>query len=343
MRWLVTGGAGYIGAHVVRELAADGQGVVVMDDLSSGARERLPDGVPLVVGSVLDAELLRGLFAAYPIDGVVHVAGKKRVDESVARPLYYYRENVDGLRGLLAASVGAGVRRFVFSSSAAVYGMPDVERVDEDAPCAPINPYGQTKLAGEWLLRAAGAAHGISYASLRYFNVAGCAAPELADTGGANLLPRVFERLDAGRPPVVFGTDHPTPDGTCVRDFVHVADLAAAHVAAAARLGADPGAALTLNVGLGEGTSVRTMIELIARAAGRPGIVPEMAARRPGDPARVVAAASRITRELGFRPRYGVAEMVASAWEGWRAQRAASAAEPAVDAPAGVPGLLPES
>lgn len=320
MSWLVTGGAGYIGAHVVRSLLSGGFDAVVLDDLSTGVVGRVPEGVPLVVGSVLDRGLVDRVLRGYGVDGVVHVAGKKRVDESVVRPLYYYEENVEGLRTLLDAVVAAGVRRFVFSSSAAVYGMPDVELVDEESPCRPVNPYGESKLVGEWLIRATAAAHGMAYASLRYFNVAGAGAPELADTGVFNLIPIVFERLRAGEAPLIFGDDYPTPDGTCIRDFVHVEDLAEAHAAAARRLLGDPGAALTLNVGRGEGTSVRAMVELIRAETGHGDLAAVVRPRRLGDPARVVAAADRIARELGFEARYGLREMVASAWSGWSAR-----------------------
>lgn len=320
MSWLVTGGAGYIGAHVVRSLRSDGFEVVVLDDLSTGSRARVPQDVPLVVGSVLDRSLLSTVFRAHRFDGVVHVAGKKRVDESVARPLYYYEENVEGLRSLLDAVVDAGVRRFVFSSSAAVYGMPDVDLVDEDHPCRPINPYGESKLVGEWLIRATAAAHGIAYASLRYFNVAGAGAPDLADTGVFNLVPMVFERLHRGEQPLVFGDDYPTPDGTCVRDFVHVQDLADAHAAAARRLLDAPDAALTLNVGKGEGTSVRAMVDLILTETAHRHLTPLVRARRNGDPARVVAAADRIAKELGFHARRDLRDMVSTAWAGWTAQ-----------------------
>jgi UDP-glucose 4-epimerase len=316
MTWLITGGAGYIGAHVVRDLLDAGEQAIVLDDLSTGSRDVVPEEAGFVQGSVLDAALLDRVFREHRIAGVIHIAGKKRVEESVARPLYYYRENVDGLRTLLDAMVAAGVRRLVFSSSAAVYGMPDVDLVHEDTPCAPINPYGESKLVGEWLIRAAAQAHGIAYASLRYFNVAGAARPELADRGAFNLIPMVFDRIGEGLPPRIFGTDYATPDGTCVRDFIHVQDLAAAHVAAARRLAADPDARLTLNVGRGEGTSVRAMVDLIAEVTGTAGLGVETAARRPGDPARVVAASARIEQELAFAARFDVRAMVESAWAG---------------------------
>lgn len=254
MTWLITGGAGYIGAHVVRAMTEAGEQVVVYDDLSTGVAERVPAGVPLVRGSVLDRELLDRTIAEHGITGVVHLAGKKQVGESVELPLHYYHENIEGLRVLLAAVAAAGVGSFVFSSSASVYGMPDIDLVTEDTPCAPMSPYGETKLAGEWLVRAVGRAHGLSTASLRYFNVAGAAAPELADTGVFNVVPMVFEKLTEGAAPRIFGDDYPTPDGTCVRDYIHVADLADAHVATARKLAAaEAGTDLTLNIGRGEG------------------------------------------------------------------------------------------
>jgi UDP-glucose 4-epimerase len=316
MTWLITGGAGYIGAHVVRAMTQAGEQAVVYDDLSTGIAARVPDGVPLVVGSTLDAERVARTLADQDVTGVVHLAAKKQVGESVDLPLHYYRENVEGLRVLLEAVTTAGVPSFVFSSSAAVYGMPDVELVTEETPCVPMSPYGETKLAGEWLVRATGRATGLSTASLRYFNVAGAAAPELADVGVFNLVPMVFEKLTENAPPRIFGDDYATPDGTCVRDYIHVADLAEAHVAAARALQASPGRALTLNIGRGEGVSVREMIDRINAVTGydRP---PTVHPRRPGDPARVVASADRIAAELDWKAKLDVQDMITSAWEGW--------------------------
>ncbi|MFJ3199103.1 UDP-glucose 4-epimerase GalE [Streptomyces sp. NPDC086989] len=324
MTFLITGGAGYIGSHVVRAMIAAGEGVVVYDDLSTGNEDRVPEGVPLVIGSVLDRLNLDETLRRYKITGVVHLAGKKQVGESVEKPLFYYHENVEGLQVLLGAVAEAGVRNFLFSSSASVYGMPDVELVTEETPCAPLSPYGETKLAGEWLVRAAGKAHGISTACLRYFNVAGAAAPELADTGVFNLVPMVFERFDKGEGARIFGDDYPTPDGTCIRDYIHVEDLAEAHVAAARKL-AEWGAAgeykdLTVNIGRGEGVSVREMAQLLNEGTGHthePVVVP----RRPGDPAKVVASADKIAAELGWKARHDVREMITSAWAGWEANR----------------------
>ncbi|MFD3653642.1 UDP-glucose 4-epimerase GalE [Streptomyces sp. 24-1644] len=319
MTWLITGGAGFIGAHVLRAMREAGEPVAVYDDLSTGDRARVPEDVPFVRGSTLDGAHLRSTMRELSVRGVVHLAAKKQVAESVEQPLYYYRENVDGLRTLLDATVDSGVGTFLFSSSAAVYGMPDVGLVTEDTPCAPINPYGETKLAGEWMVRATGRAHGIATASLRYFNVAGAATPQLADTGVFNLVPMVFEKLTEGTAPVVFGDDYDTVDGTCVRDFIHVDDIASAHLAAARSLAErGPGTDLTLNIGRGQGVSVREMIDLIAEVTGYgAAATPVHGARRAGDPARVVASADRIREELGWSARHDAREMVASAWDGW--------------------------
>jgi len=314
MTWLVTGGAGYIGLHVVRALRAGGQDAVVLDDLSSG-RAELVD-VPLVRGSVHDADLLRATMRDHDVRGVIHLAAKKQVGESVERPLYYYRENVSGLMTLLEVMGECGVDVLVFSSSAAVYGMPDVEFVTEETPTTPLSPYGETKLVGEWLTRDAAVASGVRYALLRYFNVAGAAVPELSDTGVANLIPMVFQRLSAGQRPLLFGDDYPTPDGSCVRDFIHVADLAEAHVAALTHL-TGGGGNLLLNVGRGEGSSVREVLDVVGSVTGLP-TDPEVRPRRAGDPARVVASNTAIRSALGWEARHDLRDMVTSAWAGWQ-------------------------
>ncbi|MEH0574038.1 UDP-glucose 4-epimerase GalE [Streptomyces sp. B21-108] len=322
MTWLITGGAGYIGAHVAWAMTGAGERVVVLDDLSTGAAARLGADVPLVRGSALDGDLLGRVFADHEVTGVVHLAAHKQVAESVARPTRYHRENVGGLAVLLDAVAEAGIRRFLFSSSAAVYGNPDVDLITEDTPCAPVNPYGETKLAGEWLVRAAGRAHGIATTCLRYFNVAGAAAPELADTGVFNIVPMVFDRLTRGEAPRIFGDDYPTPDGTCVRDYIHVADLAEAHLAAARRLTApDAAGDLTVNIGRGEGVSVRELVTLIGEVTGdtRPAVVE---GRRPGDAPRAVASAGAAARELGWTARRDLRETVGSAWRGRRLHHA---------------------
>ncbi|MEU0786194.1 UDP-glucose 4-epimerase GalE [Streptomyces sp. NPDC006173] len=317
MTWLITGGAGYIGAHVARAMAEAGERLVVLDDLSSGVPNRLPEDIPLVQGSSLDGDLLKRVLAEHAITGVVHLAARKQVGESVAQPTRYYQENVGGLATVLEAVAGAGVKRFVFSSSAAVYGNPDVDLITEDTPCAPMSPYGETKLAGEWLVRATGRAHGIATVCLRYFNVAGAAAPELADTGVFNIIPMVFDRLTRGEAPRIFGDDYATPDGTTVRDYIHVADLAEAHLAAARRLADGASGDLTVNIGRGQGVSVRELMTLVSEVTGDPR-QPVVEPRRPGDAPRAVASADLAGERLGWSARRGVPEMVESAWRGWR-------------------------
>ncbi|GAA3482505.1 UDP-glucose 4-epimerase GalE [Streptomyces yanii] len=302
---------------MVRAMAAAGERVVVLDDLSTGIRDRIPADVPLIRGSAADRGLLDRTLARHAVTGVVHLAAKKQVGESVEKPLHYYRENVSGLTVLLEAAVAAGVRSFLFSSSAAVYGVPDVDLITEETPCAPINPYGETKLAGEWLVRATGRAHSLSTGCLRYFNVAGAAEPELSDTGVFNVIPMFFDRLTRGEAPRIFGDDYPTPDGTCVRDYIHVADLADAHLAVARRLAEQGGPGdLTVNIGRGEGVSVHELADLVGEVTGHR-IKPETEPRRPGDAARAVASAARMSEELGWTARLGVRDMVESAWEGW--------------------------
>ncbi|HEV2888615.1 MAG TPA: UDP-glucose 4-epimerase GalE [Jatrophihabitans sp.] len=309
--WLVSGGAGYIGAHVVRSLQAAGADAVVIDDLSTGDLSRV--AVPFVHGDIADAELVADILRRYQVTGVVHLAADKQVAESMREPLTYYRRNVYNLVQLLSAMAEARVAKLVFSSSAAVYGMVDSAQVGEDHPTRPINPYGETKLVGEWLIRDQARATGLRFAALRYFNVAGTAAPELGDLGRTNLIPMVFDALDRGDQPVIFGSRHPTPDGTCVRDFIHVQDLADAHVAAIAALD-EPGAAHIFNVGCGRGYSVREVIEMVAEVSGRR-IEPRLGEARSGDPAMVVADTTHISTTLGWRPRHDLREMVRSAWQ----------------------------
>ena len=316
MTWLVTGGAGYIGAHVVRSLVSDGASVVVLDDLTTGDSTRVDPRAAFVEGSVLDRALVRRVLGEHGVTGVVHIAAKKQVGESVADPLLYYRENVEGLIALLDACRDGGVGQVVFSSSAATYGLPDVELVDEDTPGAPLSPYGESKLVGEWLLRDCEQAYGMRVMSMRYFNVAGAATPELGDSGVFNLIPMVFERLQAGQRPRVFGGDYPTPDGTCVRDYVHVADIADAHSAAARALEQGTAGA-TYNIGRGEGSSVLDVLAVVGEVTGRD-TTPDVVDRRPGDPARVVASVDRIRADLGFTATHDLRSMVESAWAGWQ-------------------------
>lgn len=315
--WLVTGGAGYIGAHVVAALLEQGERPVVVDDLSTGLRERA-EGSVFVEGSILDEALVRRTLRDNDVQGIIHIAAKKQVGESVEQPLKYYEQNVVGTVRLLSAAVAERVRSFVFSSSAATYGMPDADIVTEDMAGRPLSPYGTSKLVGEWAARDVALATGLRVMSLRYFNVAGAARPELGDPGVFNLIPLAFEALDAGQQPRVFGADWPTPDGTCVRDYIHVADIADAHVAALRALAGGAGPSYEeFNVGRGEGTSVREVLDVVADVTGRQ-IDPVVVQRRPGDPARIVGSVDRIKNALGWTARYDLRDMVESAWDAWQ-------------------------
>jgi UDP-glucose 4-epimerase len=310
MTWLVTGGAGYIGAHVVRHLRQTGRPVAVFDDLSTGDRSRLPADVPLHLGDVTRPRQVAAALRDHQVRGVIHLAARKSPAESLRRPTFYHRQNVGGLNVLLRAMAEAGVDRLVFASSAAVYGRPATPIVAEAAPLCPISPYGRTKLLGERLIAAR---PGLSWTTLRFFNVAGAAGPLLADRSTDNLMPLACRAIDTGRPLMVFGTDYPTPDGSGVRDYIHVDDVAAAHVAAVSRLEAGPVAA-TWNLGSGRGYSVLDVLGSIGRAAGQP--VPfTPAGRRPGDSPSVVADISAVARELGWQARLALTDMVDSAWQ----------------------------
>ena len=315
--WLITGGAGYIGSHVVRALQDSGRKVVVLDDFSSGLGRKVPAGVPIVRASVADRAAVAGALRAHRVDGVIHLAAKKAAGESVTMPLYYYRENVGGMVELLAAMNDVGVTQFVYSSSAAVYGTPSANPIYEDAQLAPDSPYGETKVVGEWLSRNAGLAEGVSWVALRYFNVAGAAHDELGDTSINNLIPMVFRALENGERPQIFGDDYPTADGTCIRDYIHVADLADAHVVAAARCESSMSAEI-FNVGRGVGSSVREVMDTIGSVLDRD-IDPEVVARRVGDPPASTAATSHIEKTLGWRATNDLRAMVASAWSAWQA------------------------
>ncbi len=310
----MTGGAGYIGSHVVRLLLARGDDVIVIDRLSTGRRHRI-DGAVLVetdLASPEAADEVREIVREHGVDGVLHFAALKSAPESVLQPERYYRENLGALANVLSGIRDTAVRSFVFSSSAAVYGEVSDEPVGENIPTAPINPYGQTKLAGEWLTRAATAAAGIPSVSLRYFNVAGAGWPDLADDQVANLFTVTIDRILRDEPPIIYGDDHETADGTGVRDYVHVLDLAEAHVAALEALANRPQHDV-YNIGTGRGVSVREVIDALASVSGRP-LAPVVADRRPGDPSSVVADVSRSARELGWRSRYSLSDMVESAW-----------------------------
>lgn len=310
-RWLITGGAGYIGSHAVREFLNAGYDVTVMDDLSSGHREFLHPDAHFVQGSLLDNAALTS--ALDGVAGVVHFGGYKYAGESVKRPMHTYEQNVTGTVRLLEACKNAGVEFFVFSSSAAVYGTPDVAQVTEETPMRPESPYGETKLIGEWLLKDAQKAFGLKHTSLRYFNVIGSGDLSLRDTSPHNLIPLVFAALTAGKIPSINGNDYPTPDGTCVRDYVDVSDIAKAHVAAAGRLESGLPVEPVYNLGAGEGVSVLQIMQTVSEVTGlefQPSINP----RRPGDPARIVADGSLAARDLKWENRSDLGGTIKNAW-----------------------------
>jgi UDP-glucose 4-epimerase len=316
---LVTGGAGYIGSHVTRQLGEAGERIVVLDDLSTGFKQAVLYG-ELVVGNTGDAKLLERVFSSHDIDTVMHFAAHTVVPESVADPLKYYRNNTCASRTLLEHSLKAGVKHVVFSSTAAVYGMPSDGEASEDSATAPINAYGTSKLMTEWMLRDVAAVNPLRYVALRYFNVAG-SDPEGRigqATPKATLLTKVACEVVVGKRDHVsiFGTDYPTPDGTGVRDYIHVEDLADAHLKALEYLRRG-GESTTLNCGYGRGYSVRELISMVEKVAGHP-IAKREAPRRAGDPPTLIARAARIRSTLGWQPRYDdLRKIVASslAWE----------------------------
>ena len=316
---LVTGGAGYIGSHVVRQLGEAGEQVLVIDNLVKGFRQAVTAG-DLVVADVGDYVLVSRLMAEYRVDTVMHFAAHTIVPESVAQPLKYYGNNTCATRSLLQACLDNEVKHVVFSSTAAVYGMPEDGYAQEDSPTRPINAYGTSKLMSEWMLRDVAAVNPLRYVALRYFNVAGShPGGKIGQaTPGATLLTKVAcEAMVGKRPHVsVFGTDYPTPDGTGVRDYLHIEDLASAHLSALQYLRRG-GKSTTLNVGYGHGYSVREVLRMVETVAGKPLTIREEG-RRLGDPAYLVARADRIRTELGWQPRYDdLSAIVASslAWE----------------------------
>ena len=302
---LVTGGAGYIGSHVVRQLGAAGEDVVTLDNLCTGFREAVTAG-ELIVGETGDADLLDRIFAEHDIDTVMHFAAHTIVPESVADPLKYYRNNTCSSRTLLEAAHRHGVKHVVFSSTAAVYGIPPGGKAAEDSPTVPINPYGTSKLMTEWMLRDLAIAGGPSYVALRYFNVAGCEPTGTIgqSTPKATLLVKVAcEAATGNRPGVsIFGTDYPTPDGTGLRDYIHVEDLASAHLDALTYL-RNGGESTTLNCGYGHGYSVREVLQAVEKVNGAPLNISEEE-RRAGDPPELIAIAEKVRSVLGWKPQY---------------------------------------
>jgi UDP-glucose 4-epimerase len=324
---LVTGGAGYIGSHAVLALRAAGWPVAVVDNLSTGRREAVPDDVPFFEGNIADQELVKRIVAEQSVQAIMHFAGSIVVPESVEKPLDYYLNNTVGSHALISAAVAAGVKHILFSSTAAVYGAPEVVPVAEDSPKLPINPYGQSKLMTEHMLRDCAAAYPFNYGALRYFNVAG-ADPEVrtgqAGPGSTHLIKVAVEAAVGKRDHVsVFGTDYPTPDGSCVRDYIHVSDLADAHVAALAYLVAHPETNLTLNCGYGRGLSVLEVLDSVDRVHGTP-LKRVIGPRRAGDPPTLVSSNKALVETLDWTPRFADIDTIvahALAWEKMLQQR----------------------
>ncbi|MBB1093350.1 UDP-glucose 4-epimerase GalE [Rhodopseudomonas palustris] len=319
MTVLVTGGAGYIGSHTVLALVEAGESVVVIDNLSTGFSSFIPEGVPLFIGDAGDENLVEGVIRNHGVDAIIHFAGSVIVADSMRDPLAYYRNNTMTSRNLLSAAVTCGVKNFIFSSTAAVYGNLDRTPVPEEAPTRPLSPYGCSKLMTEIMLHDTASAYGINYVALRYFNVAG-ADPQarigLATAGATHLMKIAVEAATGQRPQVeVYGADYPTPDGSCIRDFIHVSDLAQAHGAALGYL-RQGGAPVTLNCGYGRGYSVLQTIEAVRRVAGRNFAV-STAARRPGDIVAMVADTRRIRATLDWTPRYDDLDTIAADALGW--------------------------
>src|SRR6476660_5683197 len=320
MTVLVTGGAGYIGSHTVQALAEAGESVVVIDNLSTGFSASLPEGLPLFIGDVADENLVEGVISSHGVDSIIHFAGSVVVADSMRDPLAYYRNNTMATRSLLNAAVKCGVKRFIFSSTAAVYGNPEQVPVSESAPTRPLSPYGSSKLMTEIMLHDVASAHGMNYVVLRYFNVAGAdplARIGLATVGATHLLKIAVEAATGQRAKIdVFGTDYPTPDGSCIRDFIHVSDLAQAHRAALSYLRGG-GVSATLNCGYGRGYSVLETIEAVRRISGRNFAI-QHSPRRPGDIMTMIADISRMRATLDWTPQYDDLDAIAAhalAWE----------------------------
>ena len=309
---LVVGGAGYIGAHVAYLLQENGYGVRIYDDFSNGLKSRIEGKFSdVVIGDVLDRQAL--ISACEGIEAVIHLAAKKAVGESVDNPLKYYENNVGGTLNLLAAMSLKGVKRIVFSSTAAVYAPSEKLSITEDDLTEPLSPYGQTKLLSEKLISAVAKAENVSAISLRYFNVVGALRDEFADNSKDNLVPKVFAALKAGKNPEIYGSDYPTKDGSCIRDYIHVSDLAQAHLVSLEKVFA-ANVDEVYNVGSGTGYSVTEMINQIAESIGK-AITPTLSPRRPGDTAQLIASIAKIERDLGWKPERSLKEMIDSAWQ----------------------------
>jgi len=314
-KWLVTGGAGYIGAHVVKNLLENDFEVVVVDDLSTGLERKIPKNVKFYKLNISNTSELNNILKNEKIEGVIHLAAKKAVVESVLNPSLYYRENIGGLVSLLDAMRNSSVKKIVFSSSASVYGTKKEDRVSEEVETNPESPYGETKLIGEWLIKAEQKARNINWISLRYFNVVGAGNNELGDTGVNNLIPMVFSAISKNERPQIFGNDYLTKDGTCIRDYIHVEDLAFAHVLAAKKL--TENYSEILNIGTGQGYSVKEVMDLIEKVIGEK-INYEFVGRRSGDPAQTIADPSKALKDLNWKAKLDLEEMISSSWNAWQ-------------------------
>ena len=316
MRVLVVGGAGYIGAHVCEELVNAGYDVRIYDDFSNGLHSRITKFTDVVTADVLDRESLVRSMAG--VDSVIHLAAKKAVGESVDNPLKYYENNFGGTLNILAAMKIAGVKKIVFSSTAAVYSPSEKPAITEEDSTIPLSPYGATKLLSEQLISNVSSAEGFSCVSLRYFNVAGSGSDEMGDNSRDNLVPKVFLAITNGERPEVFGTDYPTPDGTCIRDYIHVSDLARAHIDALKAVEKSRIDEI-YNVGSGNGFSVTEVMTEIEKAMGK-NLNPILGPRRAGDSPKLIASIEKISRDLGWKPKHTLRDMITSSWSAWQSQ-----------------------
>jgi len=314
--WLVTGGAGYIGAHVVKSLLENDFKVVIVDDLSTGLARKVPPNVVFEKIDIAETNKLAQIMKSNKVEGIIHLAAKKAVGESMINPSLYFKENIGGFISLLEAMSQADVKRIVYSSSAAVYGTPTENKVTEKSATNPESPYGETKLVGEWLLKADEKARQIQWIALRYFNVVGAANPELGDTGVNNLVPMAFRALSNNQRPQVFGGDYATQDGSCIRDYIHVSDLADSHLIAAQKLLNENYCGI-INIGRGQGFSVKQVMDTISEVLGK-NINYEVVDRRPGDPAQTIADVSKAKSDLNWEAKNDLKSMVSSAWQAWQ-------------------------
>ena len=317
MKWLVTGGAGYIGSHTVHTLLRRGHEPIIVDDFSTGRKAFVPDGVDVFEGSILDTSLLNEALSVEGLTGVIHFAGFKFAGESVKEPIHTYQQNVLGMMNVIDAMVSHGVSNMIFSSSSAVYGDGGASQFVEGQVKTPVSPYGESKLVGEWLLASARAAHGLQSTALRYFNVVGAREEGHFDTSPHGLFSLVFRALSSGNRPKIFGDDYDTVDGTCVRDYIPVGELADVHVVAAEKLAAGIPLESAYNIGTGTGHSVAEVMQVIAEVTGID-VAPEVVQRRAGDPAVVVASGELARRDLEWDPNPDLRDMVESAWREFR-------------------------